>query len=98
MDPSAIGLAKMVEIWGPMAMGWVAWILTLLHLRTERVRYQELVVRILELSAKQTIAERVKDDESAFHEHLRAAITKVASGSRRPQGPARLDSDTASDA
>lgn len=57
MGSLAIG-QKIFEIYGPMALGWFAWFLTMIYLQFERRRYQTLVITIVQYFTKV----RMQDD------------------------------------
>ena len=49
---------KFLEIYGPMGLGWVAWIFTMFYLRAERKRYQDLVILIVQYFTKVNMLEK----------------------------------------
>lgn len=62
--------AKMLEVWGPLSLGWVAWGFTMLYLRHERKRYQDLVTLLMEHFMKASLAERKSYDLSELSQRL----------------------------
>lgn len=52
---------KFLEVYGPMGLGWVAWIFTMFYLRAERKRYQDLVILIVQYFTKVNMLERTEN-------------------------------------
>jgi hypothetical protein len=76
MEPTTIAVGRAIlDLYGPMAIGWIAWLFTMLYLGAERKRYQELVIHMMEILAKRNLAERKTDVESPIPIEVIEALT-----------------------
>lgn len=66
-------MARGFAEYGVLAVGWIAWLWTMLYVRYERKRYQELVVHIVEYFTKTRLVENKNDSiqlpASLFSDH-----------------------------
>lgn len=99
MDPTTLAVGRAIlDLYGPMAIGWIAWLFTMLYLGAERKRYQELVIHMMEILAKRNLAERKTDVESPIPLEVIEALTgKRSAGRIRQRRSVPDQSDDASD-
>jgi hypothetical protein len=61
---------KFIEVYGPLGLGWLAWVFTMFYLRAERKRYQDLVILIVQYFTKVNMLERSESRDQNPLEYL----------------------------
>ncbi len=82
---SAAAILKTVAEYGVLGLGWVAWILTMFYVQTERRRYQALVFHIIQYFMK-VPGTRGNDEIPDFGPHTKTfeRLTRVEGNGKPP--------------
>lgn len=82
---SASAIARGMAEYGILGLGWVLFLFTMLYIRVERKRYQDLVIHIIQYFTKIHMLEGKDNDEPPFPASMFGITSTLASGKRKPR-------------